>query len=264
MTVAGCDVGSLTTKAIILNDKKILSYAIMRSTSRPEESARIVMEKALAQASLSFDDIRYAVATGYGREQIPFTNDFVSEISCHSRGALWLMPGIQMIIDIGGQDCKAIKLDKDGRVVKFTTNDKCAAGTGRFLEVMAKLLNLSLEDLGKLSARARNPMDLAAACTVWAQTEVIHHLNNGTPIEDITAAINQAMAKRVAMIANSLGVERNACITGGVAKNAGVVHYLEKLLGVKLKMPPKVDPQAIGALGAAVLARERLEGRREC
>jgi predicted CoA-substrate-specific enzyme activase len=167
-----------------------------------------------------------------------------------------------MVIDIGGQDCKAIKLDKDGRVVKFTTNDKCAAGTGRFLEVMAKLLGLSLEDLGELSAKARNPMDLAAACTVWAQTEVIHHLNNNTTIEDIVAAVNQAMAKRVAMIANSLGVERNACITGGVAKNAGVVNYLEKLLGVKLKKPPRVDPQVIGALGAAVLAHERLHGGR--
>jgi predicted CoA-substrate-specific enzyme activase len=255
-------VGSLTAKAVVLNDRKILSYAIQRSTSRPEESACSVMEKALEEASLSFHDIRYAVATGYGRDQISFTNEAVSEISCHSRGVLWLMPGIQMVIDIGGQDCKAIKLDKDGRVVKFTTNDKCAAGTGRFLEVMAKLLGLSLEDLGELSAKARNPMDLAAACTVWAQTEVIHHLNNNTTIEDIVAAVNQAMAKRVAMIANSLGVERNACITGGVAKNAGVVNYLEKLLGVKLKKPPRVDPQVIGALGAAVLAHERLHGGR--
>ncbi|MCX5851342.1 MAG: acyl-CoA dehydratase activase [Deltaproteobacteria bacterium] len=264
MIVAGCDVGSLTAKAVILNEGKMLSYAIIRSTARPEESAHSVMEKALEEACLSFDDIRYTVATGYGRDNIPFINDAVSEISCHGRGALWLMPGVQMIIDIGGQDCKAIKLDKDGRVVKFTTNDKCAAGTGRFLEVMAKLLGLSLEELGTLSAQARNPMDLAAACTVWAQTEVIHHLNNGTSIEDITAAINQAMAKRVAMIANSLGVERNACITGGVAKNVGVVNYLEKLLGVKLKKPPRVDPQVIGALGAAVLAYERLERNKEC
>jgi predicted CoA-substrate-specific enzyme activase len=217
------------------------------------------MEKALGDASLSFNDIRYAVATGYGREHISFINDAVSEISCHGRGALWLMPGIQMIIDIGGQDCKAIKLDKDGRVVKFMTNDKCAAGTGRFLEVMAKLLDLSLEDLGELSLRAKHPLDLAAACTVWAQTEVIHHLNNGWQIEDIAAAVNQAMAKRVAMIVNSLGVERSVCITGGVAKNTGVVGYLEKLLGVKLKRPPQFDPQAVGALGAAVLARERLE-----
>ena len=179
MMVAGCDVGSLTTKAVILNDRRILSYAIMRSTARPEESARNVMEKALGDASLSFNDIRYAVATGYGREHISFINDAVSEISCHGRGALWLMPGIQMIIDIGGQDCKAIKLDKDGRVVKFMTNDKCAAGTGRFLEVMAKLLDLSLEDFGELSLRVKHFLDLAAACIVWAQIEVIHYLNNG-------------------------------------------------------------------------------------
>ena len=260
MNVAGCDVGSLTAKAIIMGDRKILSCSIQRATARPEDSARNVMEEALASVSLSFDDIKYTVATGYGRERIPFINDAVSEISCHGRGAQWLMPGIQMIIDIGGQDCKAIKLDRDGRVIKFATNDKCAAGTGRFLEVMAKLLGLSLDDLGALSARSKNPLDLAAACTVWAQTEVIHHLNNGHPLEDIAAAINQAMAKRVAMIVNSLGVERNVCITGGVAKNDGVVKYLEKLLGVKLKRPPKVDPQAIGALGAAILAQERLQG----
>ncbi|MGC9324109.1 MAG: acyl-CoA dehydratase activase [Desulfomonilia bacterium] len=262
MMVAGCDVGSLTAKAVILNEKKILSCAIKRSVSRPDESARTVMEQALENASISFEDISYVVTTGYGRERIPFADDVVSEITCHSRGALWLMPGIRMLIDIGGQDCKAIKLDHDGRVVKFTTNDKCAAGTGRFLEVMAKLLGLSLEDLGELSARAKNPLDLSAACTVWAQTEVVHHLNNGRPIEDVAAAVNHAMAKRVAMIANSLGTERSVCITGGVAKNSGVINYLEKLLGVRLKRLPKIDPQAVGALGAAVLAHERLRKSR--
>lgn len=260
MNVAGCDVGSLTAKAVILNDRKIVSCSIQRATSRPEDSARNVMEAALAGAELSYSDIGYTVATGYGRERIPFINDAVSEISCHGRGARWLMPGIQMIIDIGGQDCKAIKLDQGGRVIKFATNDKCAAGTGRFLEVMAKLLEISLDDLGTLSAKARAPLDLAAACTIWAQTEVIHHLNNGMAPEDIAAGINQAMAKRVAMIVNGIGLERNVCITGGVAKNEGVVAYLEKLLGVKLKRPPRLDPQAIGALGAAVLAHERMQG----
>ncbi|MDT8274273.1 MAG: acyl-CoA dehydratase activase [Desulfomonilia bacterium] len=133
MIVAGCDVGSLTAKALLLNDRKILSCAIQRSVSRPEDSARRVMDQALAEASLSCDDISYVITTGYGRACIPFANDEISEITCHSRGALWLMPGIRMIIDIGGQDCKAIKLDQNGRIIKFTTNDKCAAGTGRFL-----------------------------------------------------------------------------------------------------------------------------------
>jgi predicted CoA-substrate-specific enzyme activase len=258
MRVAGCDVGSLTSKAVILNDTKILASAIIRSKSRPEESARDVMEMALSEASLSFNDIKYCVSTGYGRDKIAFANEAISEISCHGRGALWLMPGVQVIIDIGGQDCKAIKLDKDGKLIKFMTNDKCAAGTGRFLEVMAKHLGIRLEELGEFSAQSKNSLNLAAACTVWAQAEVIHHFNDGKSIPDICAAVNQAMAKRVAIIVHSLGIERNVCISGGVAKNVGVVKYLENLLGVKIKKIPKIDPQVVGALGAAVFARERV------
>lgn len=258
MNVAGCDVGSLTSKAVVLNDVKILASAIIRSKSKPQESAREVMEIALSEASLAFDDMKYCVSTGYGRDRIAFADEAVSEISCHGRGARWLMPGVQVIIDIGGQDCKAIKLDKDGKIIKFMTNDKCAAGTGRFLEVMAKHLGISLEELGELSGQAKNPLNLAAACTVWAQAEVVHHFNDGKSIPDICAAVNQAMAKRVAIIANSLGIEKNVCISGGVAKNVGVVRYLETLLGVKIKKIPKIDPQVVGALGAAVFARERV------
>ncbi|HQP31693.1 MAG TPA: acyl-CoA dehydratase activase [Deltaproteobacteria bacterium] len=258
MTVAGCDVGSLTSKAVILHESKILASALIRSRSRPEESAREVMALALSKAALTLPDITYCVSTGYGRDKIAFANEAVSEISCHGRGARWLMPGVQMIIDIGGQDCKAIRLDKDGKIIKFTTNDKCASGTGRFLEVMARHLGIRLDELGELSAQAKNPLNLAAACTVWAQAEVIHHFNDGKSIPDICAAVNQAMAKRVAIIVNSLGTERNVCISGGVAKNAGVVKALENLLGVKVKRLPKVDPQLVGALGAAVLAYEKV------
>jgi len=261
MNVAGCDVGSLTSKAVILHDEKILSSAVIRSKPNPLESAGAVMEMALSQAALAFGDMQYCVSTGYGRDRITFANEAISEISCHGRGARWLMPGVQVIIDIGGQDCKAIKLDKDGKLVKFMTNDKCAAGTGRFLEVMAKHLRISLEELGELSSQAKNPFNLAAACTVWAQAEVIHHFNDGKSIPDICAAVNQAMAKRVAIIVNSLGIERNVCISGGVAKNVGVVRYLENLLGVKIQKIPKINPQLVGALGAAVFAHEKL--RRE-
>ncbi|HQJ10096.1 MAG TPA: acyl-CoA dehydratase activase, partial [Deltaproteobacteria bacterium] len=150
MIAAGCDIGSLTSKAVILDGRKIVSQAVIGSTFRPEESAREVMAAALGPAGLSFDDIGGCVGTGYGRERIPFVGKTVSEIACHAKGAALLMPSVRTVIDVGGQDCKAIRLDAGGRVVKFFTNDKCAAGTGRFLEVMAKLLGISLSDLGKL------------------------------------------------------------------------------------------------------------------
>lgn len=259
MITAGCDVGSLTAKAVILNSRSILGYAVIRSGFKPEESAGEVMEKALQTAGLSMKDIGFCVGTGYGRDKIPFIGKAVSEIACHARGAQWLMPSVRTVIDIGGQDCKAVKLDAKGGVVKFFTNDKCAAGTGRFLEVMAKLLGVDLDELGRLSTQARNPLALSSTCTVWAQAEVVHHLNARASRADISAAINQAMAARVAILARSVGIERDVCMSGGVAKNTGVVSALEKLLDVNVRRL-RVDPQIVGALGAAVLAKEKIEG----
>ncbi|HON38881.1 MAG: acyl-CoA dehydratase activase [Desulfomonilia bacterium] len=253
MIVAGCDVGSLTSKAVILNDKTMLSHAVVRSSFRPGDSARAVMDQALDVAGLKMDEVRYCVGTGYGREKIPFVNKVYSEIACHARGARHLMPSVRTVIDIGGQDCKAIRLDDSGAVVKFVTNDKCAAGTGRFLDVMARLLGVNLDELGSLSAQAQAPLSLASTCTVWAQAEVIHHLNENTPIADIAAAVNQAMAGRVAILARSVGIDREVCMTGGVAKNTGVLTYLEKLLDVKIRRL-RIDPQIVGALGAAFYA----------
>ncbi|HPR54537.1 MAG TPA: acyl-CoA dehydratase activase [Deltaproteobacteria bacterium] len=259
MIVAGCDVGSLTTKAVILNRKSILGHAVIDSTFKPEESAREVMDKALTSSCLSMKDIAFCVGTGYGRQRIPFVGKAVSEIACHARGAQWLMPTVRTVIDIGGQDCKAVRLDPGGNVVKFFTNDKCAAGTGRFLEVMARILGISLDELGRLSPQSGEPLMLASTCTVWAQAEVIHHLNARRSKADIAAAVNQAMAGRVAILARSVGVEKDVCMTGGVAKNMGVVSALEKLLDISIRRL-RVDPQIIGALGAAVFAREKMEG----
>jgi len=259
MISAGCDVGSLTAKAVILNGTRIISQALIVSSFNPEKSAKTVMDMALEKAGLRMEDIGFCVGTGYGRERIPFVGKSVSEISCHAKGAHWLQPTVRTIIDVGGQDCKAIKLDAKGNVVKFITNDKCASGTGRFLEVMAKLLGLSLDDLGTLSSQARNPVTLAATCTVWAQAEVVMHQNMGTPKSDMSAGINQAMAARVAILAKSLGVEKDVCMTGGVAKNNGVLDAMEKQLNVPIRRL-RMDPQVIGALGAAVLAKEKMGG----
>jgi len=260
MIVAGCDVGSLTAKAVILNQRSILGTAVVKSKVDPAESAREVMNRALMEAGVPSDSIEYCVGTGYGRNRISFVDKAVSEISCHGLGARWVLPSVRTVIDIGGQDCKAIRLDKDGRIQKFITNDKCAAGTGRFLEVMARLLGVTLDELGGLSRGAKEPLALASTCTVWAQAEVVHHLNAEKAIADIAAAVNHAMANRVAILVNSVGIERDVCMTGGVAKNTGVVMSIEKLLGVKMKRH-RVDPQIIGAIGAAVAAQNTMGGK---
>lgn len=261
MIVAGCDVGSLATKAVILNQKTLLAQCVVPSLADPAESARRAMDSALASSGLRLEDVSFCVGTGYGRERIPFVSKTVSEIACHAKGALWLLPTIRTVIDIGGQDCKAIRVDERGNVAKFITNDKCAAGTGRFLEVMAKILGVSLEELGTLKPGPGEPIQLASTCTVWAQAEVIHHLNARKSKADIASAVNRAMAGRVAILAKGVGVERDLCMTGGVAKNQGVVSALEQLLGVTVRRL-RLDPQIIGALGAAIIAREQVEVRR--
>ncbi|MFZ5595389.1 MAG: acyl-CoA dehydratase activase [Bacillota bacterium] len=261
MITAGCDVGSLTSKVVIIGDNQILSSGVIMSRTRPEKSANEAMEKALAAAGLSMKDVDHCIGTGYGRRKIPFVSESVSELACHAKGAKWLIPSVKTVIDIGGQDCKAMKIDSSGKVVKFITNDKCAAGTGRFLEVMARVLGVTLDELGEFSGKSKSPILLASACTVWAQADVIQHLNDKVPLEDIAAGVNNAMAARMSVLVNNIGVERDVCMTGGVAKNSGVVRAIEKLLGIKIKRIKKVDPQITGALGAALIAREKREGR---
>ncbi len=259
--VAGCDVGSLTSKAVIMKHNKIIGSFILRSKPRPRDSADAALKGALDAAGLTLEDISYCIGTGYGRDRMAFADHSVSEISCHGKGAKWLLPSARTVIDIGGQDCKAMKLDSDGQVERFNANDKCASGTGRFLEVMAKILGMDINDLGPLSRKARSPITLASTCTVWAQADVIKYLNSGTPIEDIGAGINTAMAKRVAILANTVKPEGDVLMTGGVAKNMGVVATLEKLLGLRIKKARRADPQMAGAIGAAVMAYEEITSR---
>ncbi|MBU0991188.1 MAG: 2-hydroxyglutaryl-CoA dehydratase [Proteobacteria bacterium] len=258
--VAGCDVGSLTSKAVIMEKNRIVGFSIVKSKAKPQDSADEAMQAALSQADCGLEDIKYCVGTGYGRDQISFVDEARSEIACHGMGAKWLVPSVRTIIDIGGQDCKAIRIDKNGKVEKFITNDKCASGTGRFLEVMAKVLNIGVDELGELTDKAQTPITFASMCTVWAQADVIKYINSGYSIEDIGAGINAAMAKRVAMLANAVKAEKDVCMTGGVAKNKGVVSTLEKVIGVKIKRVRKADPQIAGAIGAALFSQARLNG----
>jgi len=259
--VAGCDVGSLTSKAVIMKNRKVVGSSIIKSKVKPQESADKAMCDALSSAGLGFDDVQYCVGTGYGRNKISFVDKRISEISCHGKGANWLIPTVRTAIDIGGQDCKAIKLDGTGKVENFVANDKCASGTGRFLEVMAGVLGIDLTELGACSSKGRSPITFAASCTVWAQADAVKLLNNGTPFEEIGAGINAAMASRVAILVNSLGIAPAICMTGGVAKNKGVTDALEKIIGHRIQRVRKADPQLAGAIGAALLALENMNGR---
>ncbi len=256
--IAGCDVGSLTSKAVIMKNNRIIGSLVIKSKPKPADSANAVMEGALSAAGISLNDIDYCIGTGYGREKIPFINESISEISCHGKGARWLLPTVETVIDIGGQDCKTMKIDKSGQVTKFTANDKCASGTGRFLEVMARVLGVDIAELGRFSSKSTSPITLASTCTVWAQADVIKYLNSGVPVEDIGAGINIAMAQRVAILVNAVKPEGDLFMTGGVAKNVGVVSTLEKLIGKKIKKARKADPQIAGAIGAALFSAEKV------
>ena len=259
MIVAGCDVGSLSGEAVIMKDHTIISSEIVGVRPVPELTAEEVMSKALARVNLSIDDIDYCVSTGYGRERIPFANSDISEISCHGKGAHWANPEVRTIIDIGGQDCKVIRVDKFGYMVDFIMNDKCAAGTGRFLELMAKALGVQLDQLGPISLSSSAPVGITRTCGVLAQADVIRMIYEGAEKPDIAAGINRAMAERVVKLVDRVGLRKEVTITGGVAKNEGVVHNLKEVLGVGVAELNGVDPQIVGALGAALFAQERYE-----
>jgi len=257
MLVAGCDIGSLTAKAVIMDESGIAATRIIGVRPGAEESARAVMKECLDTRGLSFDDIDFCCATGYGRLMIPFADMNMSEISCHGMGAFWNAPSIRTIIDIGGQDCKVIAIDDSGRVADFAMNDKCAAGTGRSLEILAGTIGVALKDLGPLAMKSRKPLDITSKCSIFMELEVIDALYRGKKLRDIASGLSDAVARRVAALAGTVPLRGEFCITGGVSKNAGVVRHLERRLGVKFRSL-HTDPQLTGALGAALAAREAL------
>ena len=192
--------------------------------------------------------------------KIPFANKDISELTCHGKGAHSFLPKVRTIIDVGGQDCKVIKVNKDGKILDFAMNDKCAAGTGRFLEVMAKTLELKLEELGPISLQSNNQAKITAQCSVFTETEVVSLMADGTEVADIVAGIHDTIASRIMTLVYRVGLEEEITISGGVAKNIGVVTFLENKMGLKtIKLP--IDPQIIGAMGAALLAKEELESK---
>ena len=249
---AGLDIGSTMTKVVIIG-QEIISSVVTLTGPEQRKLANKVMEEALNKANLSFDKITYLVATGYGRINVPFADRQITEISCHARGIADLFPEAKTIIDIGGQDCKGIKLNK-GRIIGFVMNDKCAAGTGRFLEVMAESLGVKLSEIGELSLAAKNRIGISSTCTVFAQQEVVSKLAEGVPVEDLLAGIHEALASRIYGLVSKLKPEREVVITGGGAKNIGLVKALEDKFGFPLVIPS--EPLLTGALGAALISKD--------
>jgi len=251
---AGIDLGSTMTKVVIIDgEEKIRARVESHTGAEHRRLANKVMEQALAQANLPFDEIDYVVATGYGRINVPFADRQITELTCHARGVFSLFPSVKTALDIGGQDAKGLKI-KEGKLIDFVMNDKCAAGTGRFLEVIAKALGLKLEDLGNISLKSTNRVNISNTCTIFAQQEVISRLSNGIPLEDIVAGLHEAIASRAVGMLRRLKIEPDVVFTGGVAKNSGVVKAVRENLGGEVLVPE--DPLISGALGAALLGKE--------
>lgn len=254
MIAAGIDIGSITAETVLVQGDRMLASVILPTGANSRSAAERSLKAALDQANLPREAITRIVATGYGRASFSQADKMVTEITCHARGAFFIYPRTRTVIDIGGQDSKVIRLDGQGRNMDFQMNDKCAAGTGRFLEVMARALEVKLEDLGRLSLAARQTIKISSTCTVFAESEVVSLIAADQPREVIIRGLHDAVADRVMGLVQRVGFEEEVALTGGVAKNGGVVRALEERLRVKLFIPP--EPQIIGALGAALIARE--------
>ncbi len=253
---AGVDVGSLTAKAIIMSNGDILAHALIPTTVSSGKCGQSVLEIALERAGLGRQDVKYVVATGYGRISAPYADATTTEITCHAKGAYFWNPAVRTVIDMGGQDCKAIKLGDMGQVADFSMNDKCAAGTGRFFEVISRVFETSLEELGPLCLKADERVPISSTCTVFAESEVISLMAKGEKPENIISGIHYSVARRVVGILSNVGVEREVAFTGGVGKNIGMKKILEELLEVEIS-DLKGDPQLTGALGAALIAKAK-------
>jgi len=251
---AGIDIGSTMSKAAVVDaEGRMLAYVVGQTGAQHRLRANKLMEDTLHKAGLPLSDIAYIISTGYGRVNVPFADKQVTELTCHAKGVAALFPDVKTAIDIGGQDAKVLKI-KNGRLVDFLTNDKCAAGTGRFLEVAAETLGLELNEMGHISLQSDKPVKINSLCTIFAQQEIISRLSAGEALPDILAGVYIAIATRVVKLARQLKVEVPVVFTGGVAKNAGMVKAMQDVLGVPVLIPD--EPLITGCLGAAILARD--------
>lgn len=258
MITAGIDVGSLTAKAVVYDEGTgaVRGRALVKLSHDPAQAGQWALAEALAAAGIEAEALAATTATGYGRVALPFATYRITEISCHARGVHQLLPAVRTVVDVGGQDSKVTRLDERGRALDFEMNDRCAAGTGRFLEVMAKALGADLAGLAAQALRAQDPATLSSTCTVFAESEVVGLLAQGRSREDLAAGLCQAVARRVAAMVQRLGPAPPVAFTGGVALNEGVRTALAEALETEVVVP--AEPQLTGALGAALLAAERM------
>lgn len=253
---AGIDVGSTQTKGIIVNERReIVARALTDTGAYVTRAAERCFAEALRACGIKDTEVVYVVGTGYGRYKVTFGDAQITEISCHARGASYLFPATRTVIDMGGQDAKGIKVSADGDVKDFVMNDKCAAGTGRFLASAAEALGMGLGDIGEVSLKATNPVRLTTVCTVFVESDIMSYLAQGKKPEDILGGVHSAIAARTISLIRRVGIEPEVTFTGGVSKNSGMVRALEEKLGMRLNVSP--DSHFVGALGASIFALER-------
>ena len=253
MLTVGIDVGSITAKAAVIRDGELVSDYVIMTGYNARSAGEEVFEGIVQDAEIDRSAVDRIISTGYGRNSVAIADKAVTEITCHAMGAHYLNPAVRSVIDIGGQDSKAIAIDESGSVKDFAMNDKCAAGTGRFLEVMARALEVDLDQFGRFSIKADQPSAISSLCTVFAESEVISLISKGEDRANIIAGIHQSVAARVMAMAGRTGLKPPIMMTGGVAKNSGVVQALAKKIGHPVEVSPK--SQVTGAIGAALLAQ---------
>lgn len=252
----GVDIGSAFSKSAVVTESELISYFIIPSGGNYKLAADQVLTEALKKANLSFSDVVYTVATGYGGLNASFSNQFITDISCHSRGIFHLFPSVRTVVDIGGQFSRAIKLNERGRTTAFLLSEKCAGGSGRFLQIIAHILQLDLKEIGPLSLKSRKKINFNTGCAVFAETEAVSRIAEGEAIEDILAGVHSALAAKIQNLVERLGIEQDIALTGGGAKDIGLVQSVEKTLGINPLVPE--EPQIVAALGAALIAEDTI------
>jgi predicted CoA-substrate-specific enzyme activase len=253
--VLGIDIGSASSKAVICADGDIKTYAVTPSGGNYRQTAERLRREAVKKIGLSPGDLSYTVATGYGSAAVPFSDQSVTDISCQAKGIHRLFPKVRTVIDIGGQFSKVIKIDEDGRVTNFILNEKCAAGSGKFLQVIARLLHIEISDIGQLSLKSQKPVEFNTGCAVFAESEAVSRIAEGALVEDILAGVHKAMAAKIVNLVERTGPVGICTVTGGGAKDIGLVKAIEADLGITLLVPE--EPQITAAYGAALLASEK-------
>ncbi|MBT3362214.1 MAG: 2-hydroxyglutaryl-CoA dehydratase [Chloroflexi bacterium] len=255
MLFGGIDIGSRAAKVVVMKDDAIFASTIQDTGPESVKTAYMAINTALEGTGIAIEDIDYILATGYGRVLVPFAKANVSEISCHAKGINWYFPSVRLILDMGGQDCKGIACDGQGRVTSFVMNDKCAGGTGRFLEMIADVLNIPLSEIGDVALESTTAIPFNTICAVFAKTDAIKYLKQGAAKKDILAGLNEAISTRSYNLLKRVGIQKDFTITGGISKNKGMVAKAAEKVGLEPLLCE--DPQLVGALGAALFARDK-------